>query len=178
MCGTVLEVYVSREIEIVPKDGFWLLLYYLIFHIENFSNIWTVSKNFEKYSPILFFEFFQNFEKYYFIQRFLNSIFNSWVIRYVSELFVPWNFFFFRRKDSAKVEFIALVSRSHNSGNRHFAFNARISEKKCANFSKKYYRIHSFAWNFIQKKKKHPLTFTSLKLLRNNSRIKNETVVS
>lgn len=107
MCGTVLEVYVSWEIEIVPKDGFWLLLYYLIFHIENVSNIWTVSKNFEKYSPILFFEFFQNFEKYYFIQRFLNSIFNSWVIRYVSELFVSWNFFFFRRKDSAKVEFIA-----------------------------------------------------------------------
>lgn len=154
MCGTVLQVYVSWEIEIVPKDGFWLLLYYLIFHIENFSNIWTVSKNFEKYSPILFFEFFQNFEKYYFIQRFLNSIFNSsnsirfWIIR-------SMKFFLFRRKDRTKVEFIALVSRSHNSGNRHFAFNARISEKKCANFSKKYYRIHSFAWNFKQKKKKN-----------------------
>lgn len=153
MCGTVLEVYVSWEIEIVPKDGFWLLLYYLIFHIENFSNIWTVSKNFEKYSPILFFEFFQNFEKYYFIQRFLNSIFNSWVIRYVSELFVSWNFFFFRRKDSAKVEFIALVSRSHNSGNRHFAFNARISEKKMCQFFQKILSYTFFRVKLHTKKK-------------------------
>lgn len=80
-----------------------------------------------------------------------NSI-RFWIIR-------SMKFFFFRRKDRTKVEFIALVSRSHNSGNRHFAFNARISEKKMCQFFQKILSYTFFRVKLHTKKKKTPINF-------------------